>query len=92
MRSGIVEEFRTRIDIIDESMLNLFLERMQVSKQIAKYKKAHNLPVFDADREKEVIRKNVENIDNLELKDLYEEFVVKMMELSKKYQERIIKE
>jgi len=86
-----MEDLRNRIDIIDQSIQNLFLERMQVVKQIALYKKENNLPIFDEKREKEIIENSVNEIDNLELKDLYEEFYKEIINISKKYQERIIK-
>ncbi len=85
-----MEELRQEIDIIDQSMQNLFLERMQVAKKIALYKKENDLPVFDSTREKEIIDKNVKRIDDLELVELYQEFYKKMLDVSKKYQERII--
>jgi chorismate mutase/prephenate dehydratase len=87
-----MDKFRSRIDIIDESMQNLFIERMQIVEQVAKFKKENNLPVHDPNREKAIITKNVEEIDYPELKDLYEEFFLKVIEVSKKYQERILDE
>lgn len=86
-----MEELRERIDLIDQSIQNLFLERMQVVSQIAKYKKENNLPVYDEKREQTIIEKNVNRIDDFDLKDLYQEFYAKMLEVSKQYQERIIK-
>ncbi|XFA98798.1 chorismate mutase [Candidatus Izemoplasma sp. B36] len=87
-----MKELRNQIDIIDKSIQNLFLERMQIVKKVALHKKENNLPIFDDEREKEIIKKNIESIDNLELVDLYKEFYVKMLEISKIYQERIIED
>jgi monofunctional chorismate mutase len=87
-----MKNLREQIDIIDESMLNLFLERMQIVKQVAEYKKENRLPVLDKNRELEIIKKNVDRVDNLDVVDLYEEFFTKTIEISKKYQERIIGE
>jgi len=86
-----MEDLRTRIDIIDESMQNLFLERMQVVSQVALYKKQNNLPIFDESREKEIILKNVSRIDDFDLINPYEKFFKNLLEISKEYQERIIK-
>ena len=36
-----LEELRTQIDGIDKKMLELFQQRMEVSKQIAAYKQQH---------------------------------------------------
>ncbi|MBI9009763.1 MAG: chorismate mutase [Tenericutes bacterium] len=85
-----MKDLRNQIDIIDEAIQNLFLERMQIVKQVAEYKLENNLPVLDKSRELEIIQKNVDKINDSELQDLYEEFYKKMIEVSKKYQERII--
>ncbi len=87
-----MKDLRGQIDLIDESIQNLFLERMQIVKQIALHKLENNLPVLDKKRELEIIKKNVDQIDNLKIVDLYEEFYKKVLEISKKYQERIIGE
>ncbi len=52
-----LNEIRKEIDSIDREMINLFKRRMDVSKQVAVYKKENNLPVLDEKREKEVIKK-----------------------------------
>ncbi|MCK5732220.1 MAG: chorismate mutase [Tenericutes bacterium] len=85
-----MEELRNQINIIDKRMQNLFLERMQIVKQVALHKKENNLPIFDEIREKIIIKENVDRIDNLELIDLYMAFYKKTIEVSKQYQERII--
>ena len=85
-----MEELRNQINIIDKRMQNLFLERMQIVKQVALHKKENNLPIFDEIREKIIIKENVYRIDNLELIDLYMAFYKKTIEVSKQYQERII--
>lgn len=85
-------DIRKKIDIIDESIQNLFLERMDLVKQVALYKKENKLPVYDETREMEIIKKNVDRVDNLDLIELYEDFYKKVLEVSKKYQERIIKQ
>ena len=85
-----MKDLRNQIDIIDEAIQNLFLERMQIVKKVAEFKEENNLPVLDESRELEIIKKNVDKINNSELIDLYEEFYKKIIEVSKKYQERII--
>ncbi|MCK4551661.1 MAG: chorismate mutase [Tenericutes bacterium] len=85
-----MEELRNQINIIDESMQNLFLERMQIVKQVALHKKENDLPIFDKERETIILKENVDRIDNLELTDLYMAFYKNVIEVSKQYQERII--
>ena len=47
-----IDNYRKQIDEIDEKLLSLFIERMDVSRQIARYKKEQGLPTMDAEREK----------------------------------------
>ena len=88
--SDFMEELRERINIIDDSIRNLFLERMQVVKEVALYKKQNDLPVFDEEREKLILKRNIESIDDKDLADLFASFYKKMINVSKKYQERIM--
>ena len=46
-------ELRGRIDAADEALINAFVERMNVSGEIAQYKAVHGLPVLDKKRERE---------------------------------------
>ena len=46
---------REEINGINDEMLDLFLRRMQVSGEIAEYKKAHDLPIMHKDREREIL-------------------------------------
>ena len=48
-----LEEYREKIDAVDEKLVALFAERMELSRSIAEYKKENGLPVLDASREKE---------------------------------------
>lgn len=85
-----MENLREQIDLLDESIQNLFLERMQIVSKVALFKKENKLPVYDEEREREVIQKNLDRIDEPDLADLYEDFYKKILEVSKKYQERIL--
>lgn len=83
-----IEELRLEINKIDEEMANLFNKRMEVAKNIALYKKEFNLPIFDKERELQLLNKNIEYVQD-DLKPLYREFLIKLMELSKLYQQFI---
>ncbi|MBQ9730676.1 MAG: chorismate mutase [Bacilli bacterium] len=85
-----IEELRKQINAIDEKMAKLFEERMECAKEIAKYKQENNLPILDQNRENSLISKNLSYVQD-ELKIYYEEYLKKTIELSKKYQEKIIK-
>ncbi len=48
-------ELRNKINQIDEDLLQLFVERMQVSGSVAEYKRQNHLPVLDTARERELL-------------------------------------
>lgn len=50
-----LNEIRSRIDGIDDKMLELFIERMQLANDVARYKAQNNMVVFQSDREKFII-------------------------------------
>ena len=70
-------------------MKSLFIERMNIVKDIALYKKENNLPIFDAKREEEM--KARLSKDTGELKEYYLEYLNAILKGSKGYQETIIK-
>jgi len=57
-----LDKIREDIDNIDTQLIELFRERMQKSIQVAEYKQAHGLPVFNSTREKEVLHKVTEQM------------------------------
>ena len=59
-----IDDYRSRIDEIDKEITKLFEERMDTVINIANYKKDNNLPIFNRDREEEVIEKNVGYLKN----------------------------
>ena len=48
-----LKDLRTEIDAIDDQLVKLFTQRMEVSAQIADYKKEKSLPIFVPARERE---------------------------------------
>ena len=46
---------RNQIDEIDSEILKLFIERMDVCRQVGEYKKTHDLPVMQGGREQQII-------------------------------------
>ena len=84
-----LEIARSIINEVDNEMARLFEKRMNAAALVAKYKKEHALPVFDATRENEIIKKNSDLIENDTIKEYYVEFLKKNMELSRSYQSRL---
>ena len=56
-----LKELREKIDILDEQMLQLFIERMDICRMVADYKKANNVSVMQGGREQEILDRIQEN-------------------------------
>ncbi len=84
-----IKSARDTIDKIDKEMANLFEKRLRAVKDVFAYKKAHGLPIFDEDRERELFRKNMEYIEDPVLKEYYVNFLQNITGLSKRYQARL---
>ena len=52
-----IQELRKEIDRIDSEIIRLYGERMETARRIGQYKKEHNLPVTDTEREREVLNR-----------------------------------
>ncbi|MBE6131983.1 MAG: chorismate mutase [Erysipelotrichaceae bacterium] len=79
-----LNELRKQIDKVDKQMAELFEERMNLVKKVGQYKKEHNLPILDKERENLVKEKNHQYIINKDLLPLYDEFISHLMDLSKR--------
>ena len=84
---SLIDEARNKINVIDEKMVELFEERMAAVLDVLRYKKEHNLAVFDGKREEEIIKRNINFLKNKELKNYYLDFFNSLLNVSKKYQE-----
>jgi len=81
-------DIRQKIDKIDEKLLPLFIERMNISKEVAEYKKANGLPVLNRGREREILQRVMEQSGNMEL--YAHRFYTTIFELSRAYQDTLI--
>lgn len=81
-----LDDARKKINEIDKEMARLFEERMKAVLEVLKYKKEHNLPVFDEKREIELIERNVSLLQDESLKEYYLIFFKSLLQTSKKYQ------
>jgi chorismate mutase/prephenate dehydratase len=83
-------EIRQRIDEIDNRLVELFVERMKITDEVAAYKKANGLPVLDRGREERILDKIAllagEEFSS-DAKELYE----RIFELSRAHQEELLK-
>ena len=85
-----LEKARLKINEIDEKMAKLFEDRMKVVEEVVAYKIANNMQVLDASREKDLIAKNVQYIENEKYKESYLDYFHEMLRISKNYQKQII--
>lgn len=84
-----LSEYRTKIDEIDRQLVALFTERMATAADIAAYKKAHQLPVLDAARERQKLRQIAE-LAPAALQNETQTLYRLLFALSRSYQNRLL--
>ena len=85
-----LENLREKIDTIDKEMIALFEKRMDIVADIAAYKIKNNLPVLNQNREDIVVSKVKSTVKNKEYADSAADLIKDIMEISKKFQQKII--
>lgn len=85
-----LEKARKIINEVDSEMAKLFVKRMDAVKKVATYKKETGMQVTDIAREEEVIAKNARILENSPYKSYYVNFLRSNMEISKKFQHRLL--
>jgi len=77
-----INEMRKKIDSLDEELINALNERAKLSYEIRKLKTQANLPIFDEQRENEILTKitllNNGPLDEDSIKDIYSKILVRM--------------
>ena len=81
---------RKKINEIDAEMARLFEERMKASEEVAEYKKAHGMPIYDPSREAEVISRGSLAVSDEGVREYYVSFLKETMSLSRAYQSRLL--
>lgn len=79
-------QIRREIDEANSSLMELFERRLDLVRQVAEYKEAYSLPVFDGAREKEVLQKCVKLVQSPEHRDICLWLMEKVMEASRRYE------
>lgn len=85
-----LEEARLIINEADHELIESFKKRMNAAKMIASYKKENNLPIYDEEREKALINKNIVLLDSEELEKYYLTFLEGILKASKDYQKDLM--
>ncbi len=82
-----LNELRKGINDIDDQLLELFTRRMELASQVADYKRAHDLPILQPAREREILKKVADKAGN-ELGGYARVLFSMLIELSKSYQNK----
>ena len=77
-----LDELRSQINEIDEQILSLFTKRMQTCYKVAEYKIANDMPVFQMDREHQIIERVRSEVPS-DMADPAEVLFTNMMDISK---------
>lgn len=84
-----LKELRNTIDEIDSELTALFLKRMETAAQIAKYKADNSLPVFNSERERDVLNSVTSRVSP-EFEDYTKTLYQTIFNLSRSYQKKLI--
>jgi chorismate mutase len=86
-----MEKIRKQIDRIDLVLITALAERMSLMPEIAEYKKANNIPIYQEKREEEVMKrlKKIANEQNLD-EDFVEEIFLSVFNEAKRIQQEVV--
>ena len=87
-----LHELRQELDQLDKEIVAAFEKRMAISRQVAKYKLTHNLPVLDQSRENQVIASREAMLSDATLAPSLRSLFETIMALSRQEQEALIRE
>ena len=82
-----LNEIRSEIDKIDDELVRLFCQRMHAAAQVADYKKANNLPIFQPARERAKLQDVAEKAGP-EMANYTRVLYSMLFELSRSYQSK----
>lgn len=82
---------RLKINQVDKIMAELFEKRMELVKEVVKYKKVHGMDILDSKREQEVIANNMMFVGE-DVREYYVKVLQCMMDVSKEYQREMMEE
>ncbi len=82
-----ISELRKNIDEIDEELVDLFKKRMNISAEVAEYKRQNNIRVLDPSRERALLAKVSEKA-GAEFEDYARTLYSTILDLSRSYQHK----
>lgn len=84
-----IQSYRSKFDEIDRKLVDLFTERLALSRDIAAYKAKNNLPVYDPIREKEILQEISGSVSE-EMAPAMDALFSLILDLSRSEQNRIV--
>ena len=84
-----INQSREKIDRIDREIVELFKERMLVSADVADYKRANGLPVYDPARERQLLAK-ISEMSGSDFSEYSKVLYTTILSLSKSYQRALL--
>lgn len=85
-----LDDKRKKIDELDQEIVKLLTKRLEVATEIGFYKKERGLKILDRDREEEVIKKNLDRVNNDTFAPYVETILEKLMSVSRDAQSDIV--
>ena len=86
-----LEIIRKKLDQLDEQLMTILAERQSYLGDVARYKKAHNLPLYQPEREKQILEAKLALAKKLELdSEMVEKIFAAILESSKKTQAKVL--
>ena len=86
-----LDDYRKNIDELDKKITELFEKRMDIVLKVGEYKKKNGVPIFDKNRENEVIEKNLGYLKNKNYIEETRRFFARLMETARELESRIAK-
>lgn len=85
-----LSSLREKIDKIDREMVKLFQERMELACKVAEYKKNNSMEILNVEREEQVIKKQLSNLEDKSIEEETEAFFRNVMSISRSLQRKKI--
>ena len=85
-------DIRKELDSVDREIVRLFEQRMNLCREVAAYKIAHDMQVLDASREEQVLASRMALAQDESLQQPVRELFIKLMALSRAEQQKLLEE
>ena len=84
-----LKQARLEINKLDKEIVRLLEKRFDLVREIGNYKRKHNLPIYDEDRERQVIESCLTFLENEEYSKFIDDTYLQIMKTCKDIQNNI---